>query len=224
MNRSVVQALILKDWRLQRPVILTTVGAGAIALSLLQLKSETAGLIGIVWFFVALMVLACMLPVSNVINERKKQSLAFLMSFPLSACQYGMAKMVSTIGLFLVPWAALGLAASAFILSHHEIPNGIFPLTLALLVLVLVGFCIIGGVALASESEGWTIAATIVCNSSYGLAWTFIIRNPAINGDLKSPVAVWSPAVLELLAAEFVVIALMLGLTFFFQSRKRNFV
>ncbi len=224
MNRSVVQILILKDWQLQRPAILMSVGGGAIALALLQLKSETAGLIGVVWFFVALMVLACMLPVSNVINERKKQSLAFLMSLPISAGQYAMAKMVSTIGLFLAPWAALAIAASAFILSHHEIPHGIIPVTFILLALVLVGFCIIGGVALVSESEGCTTAAIVICNSSYGLAWTFIIRNPAINGDLKSPAAVWSPAALEILAVEFVVIALMLGLTFFLQSRKRDFV
>jgi hypothetical protein len=33
-----------------------------------------------------------------------------------------------------------------------------------------VGFCVIAGVALVSESEGWTIAATIALNSSYGLA------------------------------------------------------
>ncbi len=53
----VIQTLILKDWRLQRRQYCYPSGAGA-ALSLLQLKSETAGLIGTVWFFVSLMVLA----------------------------------------------------------------------------------------------------------------------------------------------------------------------
>jgi hypothetical protein len=41
---------------------------------------------------------------------------------------------------------------------------------------------------------------------------------------LKSPLAVWSPLVLEILAGELALIAIMLGLTFFLQSRKRDFV
>jgi len=77
---------------------------------------------------------------------------------------------------------------------------------------------------LVSESEGWTVAATIVSNSSYGLVWYFIIRNPAINGDLKSPVPVWSPAVLTILGEEAAAVVLILGFTLYVQSRKREFV
>src|SRR5579863_5483988 len=117
MNTRVIQTLILKDWRLQRTQILISVGAGGLALGILQLKNETAFLIGTVWFFVALIVLGSMLPNSNVINERKKQSLAFIMSLPISALQYAISKMVSTLGLFLLPWGALIIAASTFILS-----------------------------------------------------------------------------------------------------------
>src|SRR5580692_5772706 len=114
MNRSVVQTLILKDLRLQREGILLSMVAGGIGLAVLQVKNETAFLIGSVWFFVSLIVLGCMLPGTNVINERKKQNLAFLMSLPVSAMQYATAKLVSTIGLFLVPWATLVIAALTF--------------------------------------------------------------------------------------------------------------
>src|SRR5689334_1160263 len=196
MTGSVIQALILKDWRLHRTLIALSIAGGIVALAVLQLKSETAFLVGAVWFFVSLIVLGSMMPISNVINERKKQSLVFLMSLPVSAAQYGMAKLVSTIGMFLVPWATLVVAASAFMLSHQETPKGIIPVMFILFGLPLVGFLLVAGAALVSETEGWTIAATIVCNSSYGVGWYLIIRNPAINGNLKSPVPVWNSAVL----------------------------
>jgi ABC-2 type transport system permease protein len=224
MTNSVIQALIVKDWRLHRTLISLSLVGGVIALAILQLKNETAFTVGAVWFFVALILLGCMLPVGNVINERKKQNLAFLMSLPVSATQYAMAKLVSTIGMFLIPWAALVTAASSFILTRPEVPKGIIPVMFILFTLPLVGFCVVAGAALISETEGWTIAATVVCNSSYGIGWYLIIRIPAINGNLKSPVPVWNSPTLMILGGEIAAIVLMLALTIFMQSRKRDFV
>ena len=224
MNGTVIRALILKDWRLHRVQVLLSLVASGAALALVQLRNETSFLIGTVWFFVSLIVLASMLPVSNVINERKNKNLAFLMSLPVSALQYAISKMASTIGMFLLSWAVSAAAGLILVLSRSDIPNGIIPFTLILFGLPLVGFCVIAGTALISESEGWTIAATIVCNSSYGLIYYFIIRNPAVNGGLNSRVPVWSRAVLMILAGEVLAVALILGLTFYLQSRKREFV
>jgi hypothetical protein len=38
------------------------------------------------------------------------------------------------------------------------------------------------------------------------------------------PVAVWSPAVFKILAVEFAIIVLILGVTLYVQSRKRDFI
>jgi ABC-2 type transport system permease protein len=224
MNGLVIRTLILKDWQLHRRQILISMAAGGLALGIIQLKGETAFLVGTIWFFVSLIFLGCSLPVSNVINERKKQSIVFLMSLPVSALQYGISKVASTAGMFLVPWGAMVIAGSALVLSRHDIPNGVIPVMLILFGLPLIGFCLVAGAALISESEGWTVAATVACNSSYGLVWYFIISNPAINGDLKSPVPVWSAPVVTILAGEAAAFALILGLTFYLQSRKREFV
>ncbi len=224
MSSVVIRAMILKDWRLHRTQILLSLAAGGVAIAILQWGSDTSFMIGTVWFFVALIVLGSMLPVSNVVNERKKQTAVFLMSLPVSALHYAISKLVSTIGMFLAPWAALVVAGSVFLLSHRDVPHGIIPLMLILFGFPLVGFCLIAGAALISESEGWTIAATIVCNSTYGLAWYFLIREPAINGTLKSPTPVWSPLVLTILAGEAAAVAMILGLTFYLQSRRRDFV
>jgi len=224
MSNSVIRTLVLKDWQLHRMLVSLSVVGGIIAIAILQLKSETAFTVGAVWFFVSLILLASMLPVGNVVNERKRQNLAFLMSLPVSATQYAMAKLVSTIGMYLLPWATLVIAASTFILTRPEVTKGIIPLMFILFGLPLVGFCVVAGAALISETEGWTIAATIVCNSSYGIGWYLIIRNPVINGALKSPVPVWSPPVLMILGGEVAAIVLILGITLYMQSRKRDFV
>jgi len=224
MNGSVIRTLILKDWQLHRRLIMMSMVGAVIALAILHSRNETAFMIGAVWYFVVLFVLASMLPISNVINERKKQTVVFLMSLPLSALQYGMAKMVSTIAIFLIPWAAMVVAGTTLVLGRHDIPNGIIPLMLVLFILPLIGFSIIAGAALISESEGWTVAVTIAGNSSYWLVWYFIMRNPAISGTLNSPVPVWNAQIMDVLGGEAAVIALILGLTFYLQSRKQEFI
>lgn len=224
MTRSVVQALILSDWHRHRLQILFSIAGGAVGIALLQVGGEALTILGSTWFFVAMIVFGSMLPVSNVVNERKKQILPFLMSLPLSVTQYTSAKLVSTVGMFLVPWLTLVVAGVSYIAGRQSIPDGIIPAMLILSTLTFVGFCVIAGVAMVSESEGWTVAATVASNSSYGFAWYLFVRNPVISADLKSPVPIWSREVLTVLGGEVVAIVAILGLTFLLQSRKRDFV
>jgi ABC-type Na+ efflux pump permease subunit len=165
-----------------------------------------------------------MLPMSNVINERKKQTLPFLLSLPISVGQYTVVKLVSTVGMFLIPWTALVIAASSFIAGHRNVPHGIIPLIVVLAMLTFVGFCVIAGVALVSESEGWSIAATVATNSLYGFGWYLLIRNPAVQASLKNQSAVWVEPIRTIFAVEIATIVAILGLTFYLQSRKRDFV
>jgi len=223
MTNSVIGHLILKDWRLHRMLILLSLAGGAAALGVVQIKSEIPVVLGAVWFFLALILLANFLPSSNILNERKKQNLPFLMSLPISPMQYTWAKVVSTFGMYLVPWLALVAAALSLIVTIG-IPRGFIPMLLMLAGLTLFGFSLFAGVAIVGESEGWFVAATIVCNSSYGVGWYLISRVPAIQHDMGGPVPVWRPAVLTILVAELASVALVLGLTFFLQSRKRDFI
>ena len=136
--------------------------------AVLQRGGEVPFVLGSVWFFVAMLVLGSMLPVSAIVNERKKQTLAFVMSLPLSSIQYTTAKVVSTLATFLAPWLTLLISALVLIATRHVLPNGAIPMLFVVAMLPVVGFCIIFGTALVGESEGWAIAASVVCNSSYG--------------------------------------------------------
>jgi len=224
MKRSVIQTLILTDLRRHRLPILACIASGIFALGLIRIGGELPVILGTIWFFTGLIVLGCLLPGTNVINERKKQTLPFLMSLPVSITQFTTAKIVSTVGMFIVPWLTLVIAAVLFILGHPRLPDGMIPVVLAIATLTLVGFCLIAGVALVSEAEGPMAAAMVVANSSYGLGWYLLVRMPGVRAGLASPEIIWGKEILTVLGFEFAVIVLILGLTIYLQSRKRDFV
>lgn len=225
MKTNVMLDLILKDWRLQRQTIVFTILAGVAALAILLIGGQTPALIGIVFFFVAMIFCACLLPMLSIVNERKKQTLPFVMSLPVSASRYGVAKLLSTFGMFLAPWLILLGAGLYVILGRHILPNGAIPMGMILMGFPLIGFCLITGTSLVGESEGWTTAAIAVVNSSYWLWWFLLVSHvPSLTKTWSGPVAVWSSAVVKILSMEFGVIVLILGLTLYLQSLKRDFI
>jgi ABC-2 type transport system permease protein len=225
MKTQVTLQLILKDWRLNTPSILLSVIGGVMALGVLLIGGQTPFVLGAGFFFISMIFCASFLPMSNIVNERKKQTLAFMMSLPVSPAQYGIVKFLSTLGMFLIPWMTLVTAALYLILGRHVLPNGAVPIALILSAVPFIGFCLITGTALVGESEGWAIAATAVVNSSYWIAW-FLLASyaPSLTRSWTSPVAVWNAAAVNILCAEFAVILLILALTMLIQSRKHDFI
>jgi len=225
MKPNVAWQLILKDFRLNSLVIIFTIAGGAIALAILLIGGQTPVVIGTVFFFVSMVFCACLLPLQNIVNERKKQTLSFVMSLPVSSARYGAAKLVSTVGMFLVLWLTLLGAGLYMILGRHILPIGAIPMGMILMNLPLIGFCLIAGTALVTESEGWATAAMAVVNSSYWLVWYILVSQvPSLTKTWGGPVAVWSSAVFKILGVEFGLIGLILGLTLYLQSRKRSFI
>ncbi|HUB83147.1 MAG TPA: hypothetical protein VMB03_30310 [Bryobacteraceae bacterium] len=224
MNQSIVGQLILKDCRLFRVPILVNTLAGAAALVLVQVGGEIPVVVGAVLFFITLILVGHMLPMAGIVNERKNHNLTFVMSLPGSFFQYTTAKLIATVGMFFIPWAALVASAVVLIEVRAMLPHGIIPFTLILALAPFVGMSLVTGAALVGESEGWGIAANVFCNSAYGLFWYFLARNPVLMNHARGPSPVWDSTTLNILGGEFVSIVLILGLTYFLQSRKRDFV
>ncbi len=225
MKTNVMMQLVWKDWRLQRLTIVLTIVAGAAALALLMTGRQMQFVTGSVFFFVAIILCGCLLPMQNIVNERKKQNLAFIMSLPVSSAHYGAAKLVSTVAMFLAPWMILLGAALYVILGRHILPVGMIPMGMILMGFPLIGSCLTTGTALVSESEGWATATIVAANSSYWLVWMTLIRHvPSLGKTWDGPVAVWSPSVVRILKAECGIILLTLGLTLYLQSRKHDFI
>ena len=221
---SVVQQMVWKDIQLHRIHILATMICGFVALALLLFKREASTYFGMLVFFIALVLVGCLLASSNILNERKKQTLPFMMSLPISSIQYTTSKLMGTVVMFMIPWLTLLVAVVWEIAVKSVLPHGLIPLTVIVLMLPFVALCGITAMTLVGETEGWSIAGNVVFNSSYSLVWPFMMRIPALTRDMGGNQAVWNSTVLTILASEFGAIVLILAVTYYLQSRKRDFI
>jgi ABC-2 type transport system permease protein len=224
MNGPVIKQLILKDWRLFRLMIYSSIGAGFLALAILEGRTEPAVVVGSVFFFIAIILVSCILPMNSIVNERKNQNLAFVMSLPVSYLQYTTAKLLANLAIFLIPWLTLTISAVVFIETGGILPRGVIPVALVLALLPFLGFTIITSAALVGEKEGWAMAANVFCNSSYGLTWYFLTRIHGLLDSAGGPRPVWNAQVLTILTSEVGLIVAILGLTYYLQSKKRDFI
>jgi len=215
MNATMVKRLVLKDWYFERYALISALAGGALSLWLIGFGSEEAFYIGSILLITILISIGVQLAFATVINERTQHTLPFVMSLPISPADYTMAKILANMLIFLVPWIIL-VAGCWAVISVTEIPDGLIPFA--------AGYCLTLAVALISETQGWTVAALIFSNLFIQYFMYAVSHIPAIARDMQGSAAVWSqPAVLVLLV-ELLAIGLMLGVTFYLQGRKRDFV
>ena len=224
MNYSIIKRLILKDWYLQRWVIVASVLGGIVALGIVCLGGQAAFMVGLILLLTALIAVGAQLAIATMVNERKEQTLSFVMSLPISFIDYTMAKVLGTVLIFMVPWTLLVLGSLALFAVPHGIPHGLLPFTVIMAIEILVNTCLMIAVALVTESQGWTVGAIMVGNIAINLIGYYVAHLSGIAKGMGGSAVMWSSTASTALLIEFVIIALLLCLTFFFQSRKRNFL
>ncbi len=221
---SVVRQLVWKDVQLFRTTVLGAMAFGAAGLAALLLRRETFSIVGAIVFLTALILAGALLPNWAILNERKKQTLPFIMSLPISTMQYTTSKLVSTLAMFAIPWVSLTATAIWLILVRGVLPQGTIPAMLILTLLQPLCLSVIMAMTLVGETEGWNMVANIICNSSHGFVWLAIVRTPALIANAMAPKPVWNSAVFKALGSELALIVLTLAITYFLQSRKRDFI
>jgi hypothetical protein len=77
---------------------------------------------------------------------------------------------------------------------------------------------------MVGETEAWSIASNVICNSFHGVVWYFITRTPSLMIPISGKVAVWNSPVRIFLTSEFALVVAALALTYYLQSRKRDFI
>jgi|HubBroStandDraft_6_1064221.scaffolds.fasta_scaffold1147826_1 ABC-2 type transport system permease protein len=222
MNRALIARLILKDWYLSRLLLVLIGAAGTLSIGLLYLRREDTGTIGLISALIASVLLSILLPMQTVVNERKQHNLAFVMSLPISPMEYTAAKVVGNLSAFLVLWAAIAIGVLGT-LARTGIFGGLIPFGMVVALAPFVVFCLLLAVAIVVESEMWAVLTMGATNVSYSF-WFLLMKIPGLPEQLKSPVAIWSRPILWILAGQITVIVVALGLTFYLQSRKRDFV
>ena len=224
MTRIMIERLVRKDWYFNRGMIVVCLALGAVALLAVGLGGKGAFYFGAVLLISVVIGLGAYLAIATVIYERKDQTLPFVMSLPISPMVYTTAKVLANMLIFLVPWTALAVGSFVVLAGREVLPNGLIPFTAIMLTELFAAYCLLLAVALISESEGWTIFVMIACNLSFNYFLYFGSHIEGIAVHMEGPTAVWDAPVLWTLAASVAAIALFLGATFYFQSRKTDFL
>src|SRR5580704_5478929 len=222
MNRALIARLILKDWYLSRLLLVLIGAAGTLSIGLLYLRREDTGTVGLVSALIAAVILSILLPMQTVVNERKQHNLAFVMSLPISPMEYTAAKVAGNLSAFLALWAVIAVGVLGT-LARTGIFGGLIPFGMVAALAPFVVFCLLLAVAIVVESEMWAVLTMGATNVSYSF-WFLLMKIPGLPEQLKSPVAIWSRPILLMLAGQITVIVVALGLTFYLQSRIRDFV
>lgn len=160
----------------------------------------------------------------SVIEERKNNNLPLIMSLPISPMEYTTAKIMANMLIYFIPWVLLVAGCQSVILGSAEIPNGLMPITMIVLIEILVSFFLLLAVALISESQAWTIGTMVGGNLFFNYFLYAISHISAIEKTMDGPVAVWDETVWWIITAEITVIVFILIVTFLFQARKKDFV
>src|SRR5262245_25409658 len=106
MNYMLVRRLMVKDWYMARAPLVGVAVGGAVSMGLMNLPREM-GFIGIVSALISVVMLSNLIPQLTIINERKQQNLAFIMSLPITPFEYTFAKVLGNLSAFLLLWLVI---------------------------------------------------------------------------------------------------------------------
>jgi ABC-2 type transport system permease protein len=223
VTRSIVLRLMMKDWYLARTLLAIVSVLGALSIASLYLHHGLTSLAGMAVSLFAVMFLGILMPTQTIVNERAQQTLPFMMSLPVSPMQYTTAKVLANLSAFLALWLPIALGMIGTI-AATQLYGGIIPLMIVAAFAPFTTFALVVAVAIVTESQPGSVAAHTASNVGHGAAWFFIQRAPGFWQDLRSPVAIWSPTIVSILAIEIATIVVALSLTFYLQSRKTDFI
>jgi hypothetical protein len=145
------------------------------------------------------------------------------MSLPISYREYTASKIWGNLLIFLVPWLTMVLGSFGLLLWSPS-SRGLLPYAAIMSTEILLSTCLILAVALITESQGWAVAAIMVGNLAVNGIGYVVAHIGGIAKGMWGPTIQWSGAASAVLLAELTIVALLLGATFFVQSRKKDFL
>ena len=226
-ERSIVGRLIRKDLYLHRWLIAAALILGVASLVVSRFSTgdnvETGLNVGIVLFITTIIAFGIFIPMLGILKERQDRSQLFVLSLPVSAAQYSMAKVSAALFAFLVPWISLtaGVVVTTALSGR---PAGGIPFFIVMMTFFLANFCLLLVVIVLTMSEAWAIACILITNVSVPLFLAKVGSLPGVAARSRDAVATWSPAILTVLCIEVAMIMLTLALAFYIPSRKKDFL
>ena len=223
INYAVVRRLILKDWYLNRWVILGSIPVGLGALALVLTGKPVTFMLCIILLCMVVVGVGAQLAFATTINERKEQTLAFVMSLPVSWREYTAAKILANLIIFLIVWLPLTAGALGVLLLPGA-THGLLPFTAIMAVEMLVTNTLIVVAGIITESQAWTTAGIFCSSLGINVLGYVFAHVHGISMYMWGTHVHWSPTAWMILNCELLTVALLLGATFYIQSRKTDFL
>jgi hypothetical protein len=224
MNSQMVTLLILKDLFLSRRLLFAYFLAGLASVVIGCLPNDTIAFVGFILIVTTSIGMGMHLIGELILEERKRNTLAFVMSLPVNVTEYSTAKILVVLMTFLIPWSSMLMGSVFLIAVLPWSKDGILGPTLLIFFELFASFALQLITAIVSESVGWTIAVMIAGNVFLNLFLVKLFSIPEISEVIKTDVFRWTPLMSQVLSVEIAVIVLSVVIALTVQSRKRCFI
>ena len=222
MKTSIVKQLVIKDLQLMKPYAIGYWLGGVLAVLIAIFSGDVGGIVAMILFVAALFgagVHSAML----IVEERREQTLAFVMSLPITVREYTSAKLISNLLLIGAIWLTLS-AASYVIFIGETMPNGTVPFMTIVLISIFVAYIVVLATTLIFETITPTIVAMVAANLvTQALLW-WIVDLHGIRSTIGGQVPVWNATVLTVMLVQAATVIGLLAATYLLQARKTAFV
>jgi len=154
--------------------------------------------------------------------ERKEQTLAFVMSLPVSPLDFTVAKLAGNLLTFAVPFVVL-LAGTLGVVLLTPLPDGLVVYALLIFAYLSFAFAVSLAVAMTVQSEGWATFAMIgsmVMINPYIMALSQI---PEISTRVGADAVAWTTPAVAILGTLVALALALVGATAWLHGRKPAF-
>ncbi|MCW9017893.1 MAG: ABC-2 transporter permease, partial [Kangiellaceae bacterium] len=127
MNLPMIKSLVLKDWRLNRSLLIIYLVSGVVASAVFSIDHKATFYVGLVLIISLFATVGTHLVFTTVIHERKEQTLPFIMSLPVNFRDYTIAKIFANLSLSLFSWGFIAAVIMLVIWNSSNLPNGMIP-------------------------------------------------------------------------------------------------
>lgn len=219
----VVRKLITKELYVNRWFMLAAAIAAVLSIFAASFGGSAYNIAAITWL-TTVIAWGVMLAIYGVSNERKENTLQFVLSLPISPAEYVRAKLLGLMLTYLLPWLVASAAAVSLVVFSRDVPDGTLPYVVLLCVFLFANFAVVMCGALHARSDAMVAAVIIVTNMMVSLFMFAVGSRPGIKDYIEGPVPVWNDTFFNLLTLELIVFVIAVALPLATAARRRDFI
>ena len=224
MHPSIVRQLVMKDLAIMKiPVICWWLG-GVASVALVVFGGPAFFIAGFMLFVTGMAGAGIHAVMQTVMEERREQTLPFIMSLPITVKEYTSAKLIANLAIFTTVWLTLSVASFVIFVGDEGMPAGAIPFVAIILVSIFLAYTAILMICLVMESIGYSVGAIIGANLLTQIYLRGVYELHGIRSVFRGSTAEWNTTALAVLGVQIVAILILITLTYVLQARKKDFI